>query len=418
MSFWDDVAKYANTDASSFKAPSWVANARQTLGTDVEPVYPMKMVHGGNQEPDTTKAPVGYRYDNGNSQYQYLDLNGQPSDLVNRGNLGEAIKTAAPIALAMAGANYLPGLFGGAESAGVGAGAGAGVGTGAETIGAGTLAAGPSVLTAGSAPGAAAATEAGYLAAPSAANIAAGTAAAGATPWYQTPAALQAGAGLVGGLAQAASQRQAAAAQADAAQRGLDLQKSIYEQQSALNKPFYQAGVTGQNRLMDLLGLGSNTTGADFGKYAKDFSMSDFQADPGYAFRLAEGQKALDRQAAARGGLISGSALKAAARYGQDMGSQEYQSAFNRYQTNRANQLQPLGSLQNVGQSAANQQSGALGNYGVNAGNLLTQQGTAYAAGDIGVGKTINNMIGAGVSAYQDNALIDQLRRLNPSIYG
>jgi len=146
--------------------------------------------------------------------------------------------------------------------------------------------------------------------------------------------------------------------------------------------------------------------------------MSDFQADPGYAFRLAEGQKALDRQAAARGGLISGSALKAAARYGQDMGSQEYQSAFNRYQTNRANQLQPLGSLQNVGQSAANQQSGALGNYGVNAGNLLTQQGTAYAAGDIGVGKTINNMIGAGVSAYQDNALIDQLRRLNPSIYG
>jgi hypothetical protein len=426
MSFWDDVAKYANTDASSFKAPSWVANARQTLGTDVEPVYPMKMVHGGNQEPDTTKAPVGYRYDNGNSQYQYLDLNGQPSDLVNRGNLGEAIKTAAPIALAMAGANYLPGLFGGAETAGTGAGVGAGAGAttanylapaAAETIGAGTLAAGPSVLTAGSAPGAAAATGAGYLAAPSAANIAAGTAAAGATPWYQTPAAIQAGAGLVGGFAQAASQRQAAAAQSDAAQRALDMQKSIYEQQSALNQPFYQAGVTGQNRLMDLLGLGSNTTGADFGKYAKDFSMSDFQADPGYAFRLAEGQKALDRQAAARGGLISGSALKAAARYGQDMGSQEYQSAFNRYQTNRANQLQPLGSLQNVGQSAANQQSGALGNYGVNAGNLLTQQGAAQAAGNLGTGNTINNMIGAATSAYQNNSLIDQLRRLNPSIY-
>ena len=439
MSFWDDVAKYANTDASSFKAPSWVANARQTLGTDVEPVYPMKMVHGGNQEPDTTKAPVGYRYDNGNSQYQYLDLNGQPSDLVNRGNLGEAIKTAAPIALAMAGANYLPGLFGGAETAGAGAGA---AGAGAAEAGAaaaGTTAAGatgagaltPAALesaagTAGYGVNAAA-QAAGFDAAGSGAYLnnlgatipgAAGTAAAGATPWYQTPAAIQAAAGLVGGFAQAASQRQAAAAQSDAAQRALDMQKSIYEQQSALNKPFYQAGVTGQNRLMDLLGLGSNTTGADFGKYAKDFSMSDFQADPGYAFRLAEGQKALDRQAAARGGLISGSALKAATRYGQDMGSQEYQSAFNRYQTNRANQLQPLGSLQNIGQSAANQQSGALGNYGVNAGNLLTQQGTAYAAGDIGVGKTINNMIGAGVSAYQDNALIDQLRRLNPSIYG
>jgi len=545
MIFWDDVAKFANTDASSFKAPSWVANtdassfkapswvanARQTLGTDVEPVYPMKTVYGGNQEPDTSKAPIGYRYDNGRSQYQYLDLTGAPTNLVNRGNLGEAIKTLAPIALAAAGANYLPGLFGGAGDflsgapqltpAAIEAGLGtAGYGTNASAIASGlfnpaTIGAGAAVtvadLLAGTS-GANVATTLGDLAAtgstltpaaiesglgtagyganasaaasglfdpaligagaaigagstladvaatgakaltPAALESAAGTAgygvnaaaqaagfdaagagayantlgatvpgaanaAAGATPWYQTPAAIQAGASIAGGLLQAASQRQAAAAQADAAQRALDMQKSIYEQQSELNKPFYQAGVTGQNRLMDLLGLGSNTTGADFGKYTKDFSMSDFQADPGYAFRLSEGQKALDRQAAARGGLISGGAIKAATRYGQDMGSQEYQNAFSRYQTNRANQLQPLASLQNVGQSAANQQSGALGNYGVNAGNLLTQQGTAYAAGNLGTGNTINNMIGAGISAYQNNSLVDQLRRLNPSIY-
>jgi hypothetical protein len=37
--------------------------------------------------------------------------------------------------------------------------------------------------------------------------------------------------------------------------------------------------------------------------------MGDFTTDPGYAFRLSEGQKGLDRQAAARGGLISGGAL-------------------------------------------------------------------------------------------------------------
>lgn len=56
----------------------------------------------------------------------------------------------------------------------------------------------------------------------------------------------------------------------------------------------------------------------------------DLQADPGYQFRLSEGLKALDRQAAARGGLISGSALKASQRYGQDMASQEYGQAYNR----------------------------------------------------------------------------------------
>jgi hypothetical protein len=67
----------------------------------------MKTVHGGNQVPDTEAAPIGYRYDNGKSQYQYLDLAGTPTNLVNRGNLGEAIKTLAPIGLSMIGANFL-----------------------------------------------------------------------------------------------------------------------------------------------------------------------------------------------------------------------------------------------------------------------------------------------------------------------
>jgi len=93
--------------ASTFVEPSWVKNAKQTIGTAVEPVYPMKTVHGGNQEPDTSQAPIGYRYDNGKSQYQYLDLAGAPTNLVNRGNLGEAVKTLAPIALAALGANFL-----------------------------------------------------------------------------------------------------------------------------------------------------------------------------------------------------------------------------------------------------------------------------------------------------------------------
>jgi len=122
--------------AADFTEPSWVKNARQTIGTDVEPVYPMRTVHGGNQEPDTSKAPIGYRYDNGKSQYQYLDLAGKPTDLVNRGNLGEAIKTLAPIATSIIGANFLApalsdlfgptasDLMGGGGDFGMGAGAG------------------------------------------------------------------------------------------------------------------------------------------------------------------------------------------------------------------------------------------------------------------------------------------------------
>ena len=211
-----------------------------------------------------------------------------------------------------------------------------------------------------------------------------------------------AGASLLGGAMSARGASQAADTQAAAADRSAALQKEMFDLQRAGQEPYRQAGLTGQNRLMELLGLGGDTGAAGYGKYGRDFGMSDFQADPGYAFRLGEGQKALERSAAARGGLISGGALKAATRYGQDMGSQEYQNAFNRYQTSRANQLQPLGNLMASGQSAASNQGTAAGNYGTNAGQAYMAGGQAIAAGQLGMGNTISNALGAAASSYQN----------------
>jgi len=211
-----------------------------------------------------------------------------------------------------------------------------------------------------------------------------------------------AGASLLGGYMSSQGQKQAAETQAGAADRSAALQKQMFDQQMAGQEPFRQAGLTGQNRLMELLGLGGTAGAEGYGKYAKDFSMADYQADPGYAFRLGEGQKALERSAAARGGLISGGALKAATRYGQDMGSQEYQNAFNRYQTNRSNQLQPLGNLMSMGQSAASNQGTAAGNYGTNAGQAYMAAGQAIGAGQLGVGNTINNALGTAASSYMN----------------
>jgi len=358
-------------------------------------------------------------------------------------NIGNIAKTVAPLAAVALGANYaLPYLMGGEAAAGAagiaegfgagGAGAGIGVAAPAGYAGAAdaALATGaaltPAALeslagTAGYGTSAAAGAGSGagaYLDTLGATAAGAGAGAAASTPWYLSPTALQTGAGLVGGLIQNAGQRQAASMQSDAAQRAIDLQSSINKQQTELNAPFYSAGITGQNRLMDLLGLSKNTGAADYGKYGKDFSMADYTADPGYSFRLNEGMKQLKHTAAGRGGLISGQTMKGLQDYAQGSASQEYNNAFNRYQTSRANQLQPLGNLQNLGVSAANQQSAALGNYGANVSNLLGQQGQSYAAGALGQGNTINTAIGSGISAYQNNALIDQLRRLNPSTYG
>ena len=207
---------------------------------------------------------------------------------------------------------------------------------------------------------------------------------------------IPAAASLIGGKmsSDAASD---AAAQANAQnQRGLDLQREMFDEQKRLSEPYRQAGLTGQNRLMELLGLGGNAGAAGYGQYARDFGMQDFQQDPGYQFRLGEGLKAMSRQAGARGGLISGQTMKGLEDYRQASASQEYGNAFNRYQTNRQNQLAPLGSLMSSGQAAAVGQAGQAGQYGANASNKLSQMGVntggATLAGSSAYGKAIGDI--------------------------
>jgi hypothetical protein len=190
------------------------------------------------------------------------------------------------------------------------------------------------------------------------------------------PASRQADATTEAAQIGAGASAQAAAIQAQSVDKQIAAQKEAMERQIALQEPWRQAGIGALNQLIP---LSSN--------YQK-FGMSQFTADPGYAFRLSEGQKALERSAAARGGLISGSALKAATRYGQEAGSQEYTNAFNRYQTERASQLQPLQSLAGVGQSATNQMGSAAGAYGTNVSNALGAYGTNAGNLALGAGAT------------------------------
>jgi hypothetical protein len=171
------------------------------------------------------------------------------------------------------------------------------------------------------------------------------------------------------------------------------LLERMFNKQVALQEPFRQGGVAAENRMLDLLGVSPNKGVAGYGSLAKNFGMSDFQADPGYAFRMTEGLKALDRQAAARGGLISGNALKAAQAYGQDLASQEYQNAYNRYQTNRTSLLNPLQSLAGAGQTSASTTGNAAANFGTEGSNALGGAGTAQA-------NAIQNAANARASGY------------------
>lgn len=152
--------------------------------------------------------------------------------------------------------------------------------------------------------------------------------------------------------------------------RNAQFQREMIDNQIALQQPFRDIGLGAQNKVLEMLN----------GKYSRDFGMQDFQADPGYAFTLSEGLKALDRTAAARGGLVSGNSMKAAQKYGQGLASQEYQNAFNRYQTNRSNQLQPWQSLAGLAPTASNAISGAYGQMGNQMGNAFGQMGAANNA--------------------------------------
>lgn len=120
--------------------------------------------------------------------------------------------------------------------------------------------------------------------------------------------------------------------------------------------------------------------------------------DPGYQFRLKQGQNALESSAAARGSLNSGATMKALQRYGQDFGSNEYQNAYGR-----------MSQLANMGLNAGTNMSNAAGNYGqsmnqnaVGLGNAvsgnMTGLGNAQASAQIAQANRSSNLLGQGIT--------------------
>ena len=210
-------------------------------------------------------------------------------------------------------------------------------------------------------------------------------------PWM-LPAAII-GSSLLGGR----SAEKAANVQAEAANRAADLQYKQYQEDVARQKPFYDVGV---NALPELVQASKYT----------NFGMDQFQADPGYAFRLKEGQKQLERNAAARGGLISGGALKAAQQYGQEMGSQEYMNAFNRYQAERAARLNPLQSLTGMGQTTAQQIGSAGRSMASNVGDAMGSSAAARASGYVGQANALTSGLGTYLNYSQGQNMMSALR--------
>jgi len=215
-----------------------------------------------------------------------------------------------------------------------------------------------------------------------------------------------AGAVVGSALIGSSASRSAASQQSDAASRAADLQYQQFKEQTALQEPFRQAGV---RALPQLEAQRNMMPGAFTGQV-------NLGQDPGYAFRLSEGQKALDRSAAARGGLISGGALKAAQRFGQDLGSQEYQNAYNRALTGynadvarEATGYNRLAALAGIGQTATGQIGAAGQNMASNVGNLMTSGAAAGAAGTVGQANALTGGLSTYLNYNQGQNLVNAL---------
>ena len=188
---------------------------------------------------------------------------------------------------------------------------------------------------------------------------------------WMLPAAII-GSSLFGAESSSDAASTAARASGEASAASIAEQRRQYDQTRADQAPYLAAGTGAVNRLAAGVGYGG-----EFGA-ARPF---DFQynpnTDPGYAFRFSEGMKALDRSAAARGGLLSGPTLRGATRFGQDLATGSRQNAFNEYltgfnaNTGERNALyNRLAGVSGTGQTATGQIGAQGTNMASNIGNL------------------------------------------------
>lgn len=131
-------------------------------------------------------------------------------------------------------------------------------------------------------------------------------------------------------------------------------------------------------------------TGAGFGDLNRDFTLADFNKDPGYQFRMDEGARGLEASAAARGGLMNGGSLKALERYRQGFASNEFNNAYNRFNNDRTQRYNRLANIAGIGQTSANQ----IGQVGMNTANNVSQNqlaaGNSAAAGQVGAANAVS----------------------------
>jgi hypothetical protein len=241
--------------------------------------------------------------------------------------------------------------------------------------------------------------------------------------------AVVAGASLISGVAQSRAASKASKAQNAASQAALNAEEKMYQQSREDLSPYREQGYAAGNAISQGLGLGSYNrdklaeqlgiklgdnqedytpsqnaqidaeiarlnSSPDYGSLSRSFTIDDYEADPGYQFRLDEGNKAINAAQAARGNFYSGAALKEANKYNSNMASQEYGSAYDRWTNNQNNKFNKLQAVSSAGQGANTTQAQLNQGYAGAQGSIYGAQGQNQANAAINQGNIYSGIVG------------------------
>lgn len=191
-------------------------------------------------------------------------------------------------------------------------------------------------------------------------------------------ALIGAGASILGGIFGSSSADKAAAAQTQAANKALKLQREMW--------------TTSRNDMMPWLDAGRSALTTYMGQLNGTGDQNAFKATPGYEWRVQQGEQGVMNNLAALGMKNSGKALKALESFRQGIASQEYGTWMDR-----------LAGVSGAGQQQANSMAGYAQNAGNSMGQTIQGAGQARASGYIGSANALTqglnsaaNFIGQG----------------------
>lgn len=198
--------------------------------------------------------------------------------------------------------------------------------------------------------------------------------------FIKTPAGASVAGTLLSSIIGAGGSYFASKAQQNAANDALNLQRYMYDTSRADLAPWRTAGTNALNRIQQL------TTPGD----------TSFTADPGYQWRLSQGEQSINRAMTPRQSFDSGATLKALQNYAQNTASSEYDKVLDR-------QFRLAG----LGQSGTSQGVSLNQNFGNNAANTMMNAGNARASGYMGVANAIGQGVGNLANIYGQYRLMD-----------